>query len=358
MSENNNLPAHAAKKKKSMYVINIVLIALLITAIIWGIKTYNDLDTSAYTNDAQVEMYISPVNSRIPGYIREVRFEEHQTIKKGDTLVLIDDREYKISVEQAEAAYLATLAARRVASSGVNTVESNIEVSEANLKAAEARLWNANQQFRRYNALFRDGAATQQQFDQVKSEHDALAAQVAALRQQRRTAGLSVKEAGSRVDVNDAEIKRTHAALALARLNLSYTVIRAPYDGMTGRRSIQEGQLVQPGQNLLSFVREDHKWVVANYRERQLSLLKVGQKVSLQVDALNDGELFGRISAISGATGSKYSAVPVDNSTGNFVKVQQRVPVKIEVLENNDRDRNLVNRLRAGMNVEVRLIKN
>lgn len=357
MSENNTAPAGAANKKRSIYAINIILIALLISAVIWGILTYTGLDSSAYTNDAQVEEYINPVNSRIPGYIREARFQEHQPVKKGDTLVLIDDREYKIAVEQAEAAYLSAQAARNVTTSGVTTVGSNIEVSAANLKAVEARLWNAKQQYQRYTALLREGAATQQQFDQVKADYDALVAQTAASKQQRQTAGLSAREAGTRVNVNDAEIKRAHAALELAKLNLSYTVIRAPYNGLTGRRSIQEGQLVQPGQNLLSFVRNDNKWIVANYKERQLSRLKIGQLVSLKIDALEDAQLTGRITAISGATGSRYSAVPVDNSTGNFVKVQQRVPVKIELVAGNEEQRKLIDELRAGMNVEVRLAK-
>lgn len=355
MSENITAPANAGTKKKSVYATNILLIALLIMGVIWGIVTYSGLDSSAYTNDAQVEEYINPVNSRIPGYIREVRFQEHQPVKKGDTLVLIDDREYEISVEQAEAAYLSARAARNVTTSGVTTVGSNIEVTNANLRAVEARLWNAKQQYQRYTVLIAEGAATQQQFDQVKADYDALAAQVAASRQQRQTAGLSAKEAGTRVSVNDAEIKRAHAALDLAKLNLSYTIIRAPYNGITGRRSIEEGQLVQPGQNLLSLVRNDSKWIIANYKERQLPLLKIGQKVRLKIDALNDRELFGRISAISGATGSRYSAVPVDNSTGNFVKVQQRVPVKIELLAETGQQRQLIGELRAGMNVEVRL---
>jgi len=356
MSENTTAPASAGKKR-SIYAVNITLIILLVAAVVWGIITYTGLDSSAYTNDAQIEEYINPVNSRIPGYIKEVRFQEHQPVKKGDTLVLIEDSEYKISLEQAEAAYLSAKAARNVSAASVNTVGSNVGVSAANLKAAEARLWNAKNNYQRYEALLKDGAATQQQYDQIKAEYDALAAQVAALKQQQRTAGLSTTEAGNRLNVNDAEIKRAHAAVEMARLNLSYTVIRAPYNGLTGRRSIQEGQLIQAGQNLLTFVRNDSKWVVANYKERQLGLLKIGQRVKLKVDALGDGDLFGRISAISGATGSRYSAVPVDNSTGNFVKVQQRVPVKIELIAENEQQRKLIDELRAGMNVEVRLAK-
>ncbi|MVT09430.1 HlyD family secretion protein [Chitinophaga tropicalis] len=344
-------------RKIVMITVNVLLVMGLIVAIIWGISTYLDLDRDLYTNDAQVEQYINPVNARIPGYLREVRFEEHQRVRKGDTLVIIEDAEYKIQVEQAEAAWLSALAAKKVSASAVNTVSSNLTVSDANINASRARLWNASQNFRRYENLLKEGAATQQQFDQVKTEFESLQAQTAALVEQRRTVGLSTSETSRRVEVNEAEIKRTHAALQLARLNLSYTVITAPYDGVTGRRNIQEGQLVQPGQNLLSLVRNGNKWVVANYRETQLTGLHIGQHMKLKVDGLGGRELNGRIIAISEATGSKYSAVPVDNSTGNFVKVQQRVPVKIEILPEQNR-LEVIAKLLAGMNVEVTVAGN
>jgi len=347
-----NIPIKNKNRKLLILLLNSLLIVCVIAAIVWGISTYFNLDKDAYTNDAQVEEYINPVNVRIPGYIKEVRFEEHQQVKKGDTLVRIDDREYKIQLEQAEAAYLSAQAAKNVTSSSVNTVHSNIGITDANIKASEARLWNAKQNYKRYENLLKDGAATQQQFDQVKTEYDALFAQNTALKRQLNTTNLSTSEASKRIDINDAEIKRTHALVDLAKLNLSYTVITAPYDGLTGRRNVQEGQLVQAGQNLLSFVRNNDKWVVANYKETQIGKIHIGQKVTLKIDGLGDEEIEGRVVAISGATGSRYSAIPVDNSTGNFVKVQQRIPVKIELLPTNP---DTLNQLIAGMNVEVRL---
>ncbi|HEY4195045.1 MAG TPA: HlyD family secretion protein [Mucilaginibacter sp.] len=349
-------PGHKEPKRKiTIIIINSLLAVLIICAIIWGISTYFDLDKSAYTNDAQVEEYINPINVRIPGYIKDVKFEEHQHVKKGDTLVMIDDREYKIALEQAEAAYLSALAAKNVTSSSKNTAQSNISVSDANISASKAKLWNAGQNFHRYENLLKDGAATQQQFDQVKTEYDALVDQTNALIKQRNTINLTTNEVSKRIDVNDAEIKRATAAVDLAKLNLSYTVITAPYDGTTGRRNIQEGQLVQSGQNLLSFVRNKDKWIVANYRETQLAKLHIGQKVKLIIDGLDDKTMTGEIDAISEATGARYSAIPVDNSTGNFVKVQQRIPVKIK-LSSADNKQEDIDLLKAGMNVEVELI--
>ncbi|MTH15847.1 HlyD family efflux transporter periplasmic adaptor subunit [Flavobacterium sp. LC2016-01] len=340
-------------KKRSIFLLNAVTTVILGLIVLWGIKVYFNLGDSLYTNDAQIEEYINPVNTRIPGYVKKVLFSEHQIIKKGDTLVIIDDSEYKIQLAQAQAAYLAALANRNVSESSVSTIENNLNVSDANIKAAQARLWNAEQNFHRYENLLKEGAVSQQQFDQASTEYQALQQAARALIQQKNTTYLSSGEAAKRISVNDAEIKRTAALVDMAELNLSYTVITAPYDGVTGRRNIQEGQLLQAGQNLLSFVRNNSKWVVANYKETQVAKLKIGQRVSLKIDGLNNQAVFGKITAISEATGSRYSAVPTDNSTGNFVKVQQRIPVKIEFT---GKTAGILDSLRAGMNVEVRAI--
>ena len=324
--------------------------------IVWGASTYFDLDKNLYTNDAQVEEYINPINTRIPGYIKEIRFTEHQAVKKGDTLVVIDDREYKIQVEQAEAAFMAARASKTVTASSVTTVQSGLNISDANIAAAKARLWNAEQNYHRYENLLNDGASTRQQFDQVKSEYEALLAQTQALQQQRATTGLSTVETSKRITVNDAEIKRTHAVLDMAKLNLSYTIITAPYDGFTGRRTIQEGQLLQAGQTLMSYVRNDSTWVVANYKETQIAKLSIGQKVKLRVDGFSNKEFDGVVASIAQATGSRFSAIPTDNSTGNFIKVRQRIPVRIEFIKN-QATTDFLNRFRAGMNVEVRIAK-
>src|SRR5262245_44734964 len=277
-----------AKKRVKNILINSLLTISAGAFIVWGAATYFDLDKNLYTNDAQIEEYINPINTRIAGYIKEIRFTEHQAVKKGDTLVLIDDREYKIQVEQAEAAFMAARASRTVTASSVNTVQSGLSISDANIAAAKARLWNVEQNFHRYENLLKDGAATQQQFDQVKSDYDALLSQTQALERQRATTSLSTVETSNRVSVNDAEIKRTHAALEFAKLNLSYTVITAPYDGFTGRRTIQEGQLLQAGQTLMSYVRNDSTWVVANYKETQVTKLSIGQQVKLRVDGFGN----------------------------------------------------------------------
>jgi membrane fusion protein (multidrug efflux system) len=344
----------SARKRHPVAIIATVLLCLsILVAIGWGAYTYYRLDTEIYTDDAQVEEYINPVNTRITGYLRDIRFTDHQHFHKGDTLVTIDDREFRIAVEQANAAWLAAKASRGVTTSAVSTVRSNELVTDANIRSLDARIWNAQQNMNRFDHLLKEDAATQQQYDQVKTEYTALVEQKAALVQQKATTGFSTAETSRRIPVNEADIRRAHAAMDLAELNLSYTIITAPYDGVTGRRNIQEGQAVSAGQTLLSFVRGDSKWVVANYKETQVARLHIGEKMTITADAIPGVQLEGQVTAISEATGSKYSAIPVDNSTGNFVKVRQRIPIRIEFTTANKKSD--LDRLIAGMNMEVRV---
>lgn len=341
------------KHKLRVTIINLFVFLIVAAALVWVAVNYLHISDDNYTNDAQVEAFINPVNTRVSAYIKEIRFIEHQPVKKGDTLVILDDREIRTQVGQAEAAYLNALAAKHTAASSVRTVRNNISVVEANMAAAKARLWNAEQNLKRYESLLKDEAVTRQQYDQIRTEYDAQKAQYESLVNQRNTTSLSATETATRLDINDAEIKRTAAALEMARLTLSYAVITAPHDGVMGRRMINEGQLLQPGQQVATIVTSDNKWVVANYREKQMSGIQIGKKMKIKVDALEGKEYEGVVTAISAATGSKYAAVPVDNATGNFVKVQQRIPVRIEFTgANKPEDLAL---LRAGMNVTITL---
>jgi membrane fusion protein (multidrug efflux system) len=330
-----------------------ILSIVIIAVIVWMVRKYYLLDTEIYTDDAQVEEYISPVNTRITGYLRNIRFTDHQRMHKGDTLVTIDDREYRIAVEQAEAAWLAARASRDVTASTVSTVRSNLQITDANIRSLDARLWNAQQNMERFGHLLKDDAATQQQYDQMKTDYTSLLEQKEALFRQRMTTDLSTAETSKRVLVNEADIQRAHAAMDLASLNLSYTIITAPYDGVTGRRNIQEGQAVSAGQALLSFVRSDSKWVSANFKETQVTRLHIGEKMLLTADGIPGVQFVGQIEAISEATGSEYAAIPVDNSTGNFVKVRQRIPVRIAFTASDNKAD--LDRLIAGMNIEVRV---
>lgn len=335
--------------------VNLLILAVAAGGFYWIIERYFHLNQDNFTNSAQVEEFINPINTRVAGYIKEIRFTEHQAVKKGDVLVVLDDRELRAQLAQAEAAYQNALAAKNVTVSSVNTVENNINVAESNIAGAKARLWNAEQNLNRYKNLLASEAVTRQQYDQVKTEYDAQKAAYETLIRQKSSASLATGETRSRIGVNDAEIKRTAAMLDMAKINLSYATVTAPYDGIMGRRQISEGQLLQPGQQLATIVLNGQKWVTANFLESQMPGVKIGDKLSMTVDALNGKTYFGRVTAISAATGSKYSNVPVDNSTGNFVKVQQRIPVRIEFTSDNKKED--LDQLLAGMNVNVTLNK-
>lgn len=339
-------------KKGKVILLNVISALVIIGAVIWGISVFFHLDKAIYTDDAQVEAYINPINTRIPGYIKTIRFSEHQQVKKGDTLVIIDDREFKIQQEQAESVLADALASKSVAASGTDVAANGIQVAGANLEELRARLTNMEVNYKRYQNLLKEDIVTQYQFDQVKTDLDAMRARYRALKAQQQGSALTTSETGKRVLVADASIKKAKAALDMAALNLSYTVITAPYDGVVGRKLIEEGQLLQAGQPLVTIVRSNDKWITANYTESQISGLKIGQPVKIKIDAVANHSYYGRVTAISEATGSRYSAVPVDNSTGNFVKVQQRIPVKIEFTAQNKPQDLLA--LRAGMNAEVK----
>lgn len=349
----NKKEAEKKKTKNKVLFANLLVFVLISAAFYWLVTQYFHIGDKDYTESAQVEEYINPLNTRIPGYIKEIRFNEHQKVKKGDTLVVIDDREIRTQVAQAEAAYQTALASRNVTSSAVNTVSNNIAVMNSNIEGAKARLWNAEQNLNRYKNLLASEAVTRQQFDAVKTEYEATRAAYQTLLNQKNSATLSTSETKSRIGINDAEIKRAKAAVDMAKLNLSYAVIIAPYDGVMGRRAINEGQLIQAGQQVGTIVLSNQKWVTANFLESQMPKISIGKKMTMTVDALNGQTFEGEVTAISAATGSRYSNIPTDNSTGNFVKVQQRIPVRIEFTPKNKATD--VEQLRAGMNVNVQI---
>ena len=349
-------PVRKAKSRSKVIFANLLVFTIVAGGFIWLVRGYFHIGNMDFTNAAQVEEFINPINSRVSAYIEEIRFTEHQPVKKGDTLIVLDDREIITQVAQAEAAYQNALASKQVATSSVNTIANNVNVSDANIAGAKARMLNAEKNLHRYENLVKSEAVTRFQYEQIKTEYDVTKSTYEVLLSQKQSAGLSTTEAKGRLGLSDGEIKRSKAALDMAKLNLSYTVIIAPYDGIMGRRIIQEGQLLQqPGMQVATIVANDTKWVTANFLESQMPNIKIGQKIKMTADAVGEQSFEGVVTAISGATGSRYSMVPTDNSSGNFVKVQQRIPVRIEFTENNKKE--IVDQLSAGMNMNIFLKK-
>ena len=337
---------HRSKKILS-YIITIVVI---VAAGIWVASRFVHLGNVEFTDNAQVRQQIVPVNSRVQGYIKEIRFNEYEPVKKGDTLVIIDDADLRLNVARARADYQNALAGRDVADRSVTSASANVAVSDASIAEAKVLMEMAATDFARYEKLLSQDAVTRQQYDGAKTDYEAKKARYEMLSRQRSATSTVVDVNRQRISQSEAGIELAQALLETAALNLSYTVITAPCDGYTSRKEIQVGQLVQPGQTLLDIVDSNDIWVAANYKETQLRHIESGSKVEIKVDAIPNVTFNGTVKSISTATGASLSLLPQDNSAGNFVKVRQRIPVRIEFSADNKPDD--MAKLRAGMNVE------
>ena len=334
---------------------NMAVILLIAFGFVWIGYKFIGFTSSTYTDNAQVYQRIVPVNSRVQGFVKDVYFDDYVKVRKGDTLALVEDTDFRLQLAQARAHLQNALSGKDAAVTAVSTSTNDITVTDAALAEVEALLTNAKRDFDRYAVLLQQEAVTRQQYDAVETNYLALKAKRDMLVRQKGSTGLVARQQSHRVGQNEAEIEAARAAVELAELNLSYTVITAPCDGYTSRRNIQPGQLLQPGQTIVSVVDTGDTWVIANYKETQTARMSVGDTVSIKVDAVPGVRYRGVIETISNATGSRYSPIPQDNSTGNFVKVEQRIPVKIRF--SRDIPQQDIERLRAGMNVECKVIR-
>ncbi len=337
---------HRSKKILSY----IFSLAVIIVAALWVGSKFIHGRNVEWTDNAQVRQQIVPVNSRVQGYIKEIRFKEYEKVRKGDTLVIIDDADMRLNVARARADYQNALAGRDVADRSVTSASANVAVSEASLAEAKVLMEMAATDLARYEKLLEKDAVTKQQFDAARTDYEAKKARYEMLARQRSATSTVVDVSRRRMSQSEAGIELAGAMLETAELNLSYTVITAPCDGYTSRKEIQEGQLVQPGQTLLDIVDSGEVWVDANYKETQLHHIEPGSHVEIKVDAIPGVTFRGVVRSISTATGASLSLLPQDNSAGNFVKVRQRVPVRIEFSPDNEAGE--MAKLRAGMNVE------
>lgn len=357
MKTNNAPSTHQEKAKKLrklrrwQILISLLAIAILVWGVIQVACLFLEYKHTEISNDAQVEQYISPVNLRASGYISKICFTEHQQVRKGDTLLVLDDREYKIRLMEAEAALKDARAGATVIGATLQTTQTTASVFDASIAEIEIRLAKLEKDRQRYQNLVKRNAATPIQLEQIETEYEATHKKLEATKRQKKAALSGVNEVSHRRENIEAAIQRATAALEMARLNLSYTVVLAPCDGQLGRRTLEEGQFITAGQTITYILPDTQKWIVANYKETQVENLYLGQEVAITIDAISDKEFTGTITAISGATGSKYSLVPTDNSAGNFVKIQQRIPVRIDFTNLSEEDNE---RLAAGMMVIVK----
>ncbi len=335
------------KFQKTVY--NILIICLLVGGLAYVCSRFLHLGNIEYTDNAQVKQHITPVNTRVQGFIKKIYFEEYQVIHKGDTIAIIEDAEFRLRLAQAEADLANALAGKNATSAGIATTQNNLSVSDAGIMEAKVQMENAERELKRYEKLFHEDAVTRQQFDNVQTAYKSAKARYDQVSRAKHSTSLVKNEQTYRLGQNEAGIHVAEAAVELARLNLSYTVIVATCDGVTGRKEIHEGQLVQPGQTIVDIVDGSDLWVIANYRETQLPNIKEGAEVKITADAVPGIVYKGIVESISDATGAAFSLIPQDNATGNFVKVEQRIPVRIHLKENSAEN---LKQLRAGFNVE------
>lgn len=337
------------KKSFKNYIPRIVLVLIVIAAAIYAYNTYKYNQMYVTTDNAQIETYTVPVVPRVGGYVNAVNMKDFEQVKKGQLLVDIDDREQQLALVEMEAMYQQMLTDVENAKASIKNNNMTIGAAESNLKATVLRKEKAQKDAERDAKLFADNAITKRQYDDSKANLDILAAQYDGQ-------GQDVSASKSRLDILVANLHKAEAALAVQRakidqqkLRLTYSKVYATESGKIGRKSVEPGQFIQPGQTVATIVQDSLYWVIANFKETQISSLAVGQEVKIKLDAYPDLELKGKVADFSDATGAKYALLPPDNASGNFVKVTQKIPVKISI----EGVEKLRDKLRSGMSLEA-----
>ena len=327
-------PAKATMRKK--IIIGVIAIAVVF-ALIWAIKTFIYSRAHESTDNAQVDGHIVPVLAKVGGYVTTVLVQDNDSVRRGQTLVRIDDSEYRMRVTQAEA----DLAAAQSTAGGrlftgqsqaaLATATGNRSAADAQIQAALANQQKANSDLARMRDLVAKQIVSAQQLDAAQAAAAAAAADVEALQRQASAAGGAVQNAQAGVRLAQAKVQAQQAALDNAKLQLSYTDVTAPETGTISKKQVEVGQLVQPGQTMMSIVADTGTWVTANFKETQLNKMHVGQPVTIEIDAYPGQVVEGKVQSLSGATGARFALLPPDNATGNFTKVVQRLPVRIAI---------------------------
>jgi membrane fusion protein (multidrug efflux system) len=325
--------AEAARPRRLTRLLLVVIAAAILS--VGGVRSWKYLQSYQNTDDAQVDGYLDPISSRINGTVSTVYVDNNQSVKAGRLLVQLDPRDYEVAVEQARA-QLAQ------AQADLNSARQQYVSAGATIRQAEAQNYLAQRNVARYAELIKVNVISQAEFDQYDATARAQAATV-------KVDEAATESAQRIIASRAAQVQAAQALLNQAELNLSYTRIVAPADGIIGNRSAQLGQRVQPGQSLMALTQTDNLWVTANFKETQLARMRRDQTVVIHIDAVGR-DYKGHVENMPGATGSLYDLLPPENATGNYVKIVQRLPVRILF----DRGQDL-SQLRPGMSVEPKV---
>lgn len=320
MEKKNEIKIGKFKLKKRYVSAAIIIVLIILAGIIY-------IDSLLYqtTDDAYVEAHLAQIAPRVGGQVTEVYIEDNQKIKEGDVVIKIDDTDFKVKLAQAEANYQRALLNQKVAGANLDASNSEIELAKKDLE--------------RYRNLYNSGAVSKQVFDQAQTKYDAAKARHTGV-----VESLTTKDGKS---VADADIKALKALRDQAALDLEYTTVKAMNSGTVTKKNVEKGVWVQKGQPLFALA-SDEVWVVANFKENQVGKMKPGQEVTIKIDAYPNKKFKGKIDSIQRASGAKSSLFPPENAVGSFVKIVQRIPVKIVFDEKIDpQEYNIV----AGMSV-------
>jgi membrane fusion protein (multidrug efflux system) len=376
--ETEHVPTKHPKWKQ--YITPLLVVLMAIAVIVTITRNWNSWEggkAEQVTDDAYVRGDLTPLSTKVAGIVRDVRVSDFQTVHQGDLLVQLDDDDYQAHIAEASAAVAAAKAAiennRRQkllqqakidrALAGESQAQAEIAAAQAGITAAQAGLGSTLPERRRQEALMETNSTTRQKVEQAVAQEESSRAQLlsrqASLEQAKAmlSSSRSAVEAERRgLDVMNsqetgliADLRAKEAALTLARVNLGYTRIEAPADGTVGERQVRPGQLVSPGTQVISFVSKV-KWVQANYRETQLTNVKVGDPAEIRIDAYPGNVFRGKVIDIAPASGSQFALLPPDNATGNFTKVVQRIPVKIAF-----EDSDVASHFRPGLSVNAKV---
>ncbi|WP_229311039.1 HlyD family secretion protein [Larkinella soli] len=347
------------KKNLPRFILGVAVIA----AAFYGFQSYRYNQVYETTDNAQIEGNTAPVLARVAGYVQQVNVEDYATVRRGQPVLTIDPQEYDVALQQAEADYQQSLADLQTARADLQSTQANLRNARQNLRVVQSnadvqavRVSKARQDLKRDEGLFQGQSLTRKQLEDTRNnaevqsrQFETSVQQVALAKTAEGVAQSGIAKAQAAIRKMEAVLKVKQAAIENARLRLGYARMAAPISGKIGRKNVVVGQYVQPGQTLFTIVNDSTFWVVANFKETQLEKMRVGQPVEVKLDAYPDLKVEGRVVSLSEATGARFALLPPDNASGNFVKVTQRVPVKIEI-EHPEKYKEL---LRAGLSTEV-----
>lgn len=348
MEENTATPAPKKTSVRTIIIRVIMGIAIAVGAYFGFKKIMYELHHET-TDNAQVEAKLVPILPRVSGYITKLYPEDYASVKKDSLIAELDDTELQLQLQEMEADLAQAESDIANANASLTNAGASINESQSNVSVAQTRLDKANQDYARDQSLYHDGAITKKQLDDSKSVVDVAQKQFDASKS-------NVNVAQSRVGVINAQLNKAKAIIELKKANIeqqklkiSYTKIYATSNGKIGKRNVNLGQFVQAGTPLFTIVDDQDFWIVANYKETQIQHMKVGNETEISIEAYPDLKLKGKIISLSNATGARFSLLPPDNATGNFVKITQRIPVKIEIED----EAKYKDKLHAGMSVDV-----